>query len=132
MKEAGEKLFYSIGEAAELLGVKPHVLRYWESEFEKLRPKKTPTGQRVYRLRDLQVAKTIHRLLYDEKYTIAGARKKLEEMNPDDFDQLSLFEPSSAQLLPLEERAQAFARDLQEAREILRKTLERLEPYASS
>lgn len=132
MNEAGEKLFYSIGEAAELLGVKPHVLRYWESEFEKLRPKKTPTGQRVYRIRDLQVAKTIHRLLYDEKYTIAGARKKLEEMNPDDFDQLSLFEPSSAQPLPAEERAQAFARDLQAAREILRKTLERLEPYASS
>lgn len=75
-----EKLFYTIGEAAQLVEVKPYVLRYWETEFRKLNPQKSVTGQRAYRKRDLQVALTIKRLLYGEKYTIAGAVKKLEEL----------------------------------------------------
>jgi DNA-binding transcriptional MerR regulator len=75
-----EKLFYTIGEVAQLVNVKPYVLRYWESEFQKLNPQKSVTGQRAYRKKDIQVALTIKRLLYDEKYTIAGAIKKLEEM----------------------------------------------------
>ena len=76
-----EKLFYSIGEAAQMLDVKPYVLRYWETEFRKLNPQKSPTGQRTYRSRDLQVALTIKRLLYGEKYTIAGAVQKLQELD---------------------------------------------------
>jgi DNA-binding transcriptional MerR regulator len=82
-----EKLFYTIGEVADIVNVKPYVLRYWESEFKKLNPQKSTTGQRTYRKRDIQVANTIKRLLYDEKYTIAGAIQKLEELEAqEDFD----------------------------------------------
>jgi DNA-binding transcriptional MerR regulator len=76
-----EKLFYSIGEVAQIVDVKPYVLRYWETEFRKLNPQKSVTGQRTYRQRDLRVALTIKRLLYEEQYTIAGAIKKLEELD---------------------------------------------------
>ena len=75
----GEKLFYTIGDVAQLLGVKPYVLRYWETEFRILNPQKTPTGQRAYRKKDIEAALTIRRLLYDEKYTIEGARQKVDE-----------------------------------------------------
>ncbi len=76
-----EKLFYTIGEVAQIVDVKPYVLRYWETEFRKLNPQKTGTGQRAYRQRDLRVALTIKRLLYEEQYTIAGAVKKLEDLD---------------------------------------------------
>jgi DNA-binding transcriptional MerR regulator len=83
----GEKLFYTIGEVAQWLNVKPYVLRYWESEFVLLDPEKSVTGQRVYRKRDIQIALTIKRLLYDEKYTIAGAIEQLEKLKEKDkFD----------------------------------------------
>ena len=81
-----EKLFYTIGEAAQKLEVKPYVLRYWESEFKKLNPQKSETGQRTYRKKDVQVAATIKRLLYQEKYTIAGAIQKLDELERVGFD----------------------------------------------
>ena len=80
-----EKLFYSIGEAAQILDIKPYVLRYWETEFRKLNPQKSTTGQRAYRSRDLRVAFTIKRLLYGEKYTIAGAVQKLQELDSQDL-----------------------------------------------
>jgi DNA-binding transcriptional MerR regulator len=76
-----EKLFYTIGEVALKVNVKPYVLRYWETEFRKLNPQKSVTGQRAYRQRDVRMAKTIKRLLYEEKYTIAGAIKILEELD---------------------------------------------------
>src|SRR5580692_11568805 len=76
-----EKLFYTIGEVAQIVDVKPYVLRYWETEFRKLNPQKSVTGQRAYRQRDLRMALTIKRLLYEEQYTIAGAVKKLEELD---------------------------------------------------
>lgn len=85
-----EKLFYSIGEIAEILQLKPYVLRYWETEFKKLNPQKSPTGQRNYRKKDLQVAQAIKKLLYDEQYTIAGAIKKLEELEKVGFDSLNV------------------------------------------
>ncbi len=75
-----EKLFYSIGEVAEILQLKAYVLRYWETEFKKLNPQKSFTGQRTYRPKDIQVALTIKKLLYDDKYTIAGALQKLDEL----------------------------------------------------
>ena len=75
-----EKLFYGIGEVAEILQLKPYVLRYWETEFKKLNPQKSFTGQRTYRVRDIQFALTIKKLLYDDQYTIAGAIQKLEEL----------------------------------------------------
>ena len=71
------KLYYSIREVSETTGLKPHVLRYWESEFETLRPKKNRAGNRTYTSRDLDVVLRIQRLLRDEKYTIEGARHAL-------------------------------------------------------
>ena len=72
-----EKLFFKIGEVCELTGVQAHVLRYWESEFPMLAPQKNRAGQRVYRKRDVEMALRIRELLYDDQYTIAGAKKKL-------------------------------------------------------
>ncbi len=72
-----DKMFYQIKEISELLGVKAHVLRYWETEFSQLRPDKGSTGQRIYRAKDLELVKRIKTLLYEEKFTIAGAKKKL-------------------------------------------------------
>jgi len=72
-----EKLFFKIGEVCELAGVQAHVLRYWESEFPMLAPQKNRAGQRVYRKRDVEIALRIKELLYDDQYTIAGAKKRL-------------------------------------------------------
>ena len=72
-----EKLFFKIGEVCELAGVQAHVLRYWETEFPMLAPQKNRAGQRTYRRRDVEMALRIKQLLYDEQYTIAGAKKKL-------------------------------------------------------
>jgi DNA-binding transcriptional MerR regulator len=72
-----EKLFFKIGEVCELAGVQAHVLRYWESEFAMLAPQKNRAGQRVYRKRDVEVALRIRDLLYEDQYTIAGAKKRL-------------------------------------------------------
>src|ERR671938_1702145 len=72
-----EKLFFKIGEVCELAGVQAHVLRYWESEFPMLAPQKNRAGQRTYRKRDVEMALRIKELLYEDQYTIAGARKKL-------------------------------------------------------
>lgn len=78
-----DKLFFKIGEVADLIGVKPHVLRYWESEFSSLRPMKTRGAHRVYKKRDVELAMFIRRLLQDEGYTIAGARKRIREEGRD-------------------------------------------------
>ena len=75
--EVAEKLYYRIGEVEELAGVPAYVLRYWESEFKLLRPKKNPAGQRLYRRRDLELVQRIKSLLYDERLTLEGARKRL-------------------------------------------------------
>src|SRR5918912_3310539 len=72
-----EKLFFKIGEVCELVDVQPHVLRYWESEFPMLAPQKNKAGQRVYRRKDVEMVVRIRDLLYEEKFTIAGAKKKL-------------------------------------------------------
>jgi DNA-binding transcriptional MerR regulator len=72
-----EKLFFKIGEVCELAGEQAHVLRYWESEFPMLAPQKNRAGQRVYRKRDVEIALRIKELLYEDQYTIAGAKKRL-------------------------------------------------------
>ncbi|HEY3138229.1 MAG TPA: MerR family transcriptional regulator [Blastocatellia bacterium] len=74
-----EKLFFRIGEVCDLIKVQPHVLRYWETEFPMLAPQKNRAGQRVYRRKDVEMVLRIHDLLYEEKFTIAGAKKKLLE-----------------------------------------------------
>ena len=72
-----DKLFFRIGEVSQLVGVEPYVLRYWESEFPGLSPKKSSTGQRMFRRKDVELLLNIKHLLYDEKFTIEGARKAL-------------------------------------------------------
>jgi DNA-binding transcriptional MerR regulator len=75
--EVGEKLYYRIGEVEQITDVPAYVLRYWESEFKLLRPKKNPAGQRLYRPRDLELVQRIKTLLYDERLTLEGAKKRL-------------------------------------------------------
>ncbi|MEO8042038.1 MAG: MerR family transcriptional regulator [Acidobacteriota bacterium] len=72
-----EKIYFKIGEVCELVGVQAHVLRYWETEFPMLSPQKNRSGQRSYRRRDVEISLRIKQLLYEEMFTIAGAKKKL-------------------------------------------------------
>ncbi|HEX7879326.1 MAG TPA: MerR family transcriptional regulator, partial [Candidatus Eisenbacteria bacterium] len=84
------KLYYSISEASAIAKVKPHVLRYWETQFKMLRPKKNKAGNRMYRKRDLKLIQLIKELLYDKGYTIAGARRKLLDDRAALRDQLEI------------------------------------------
>jgi DNA-binding transcriptional MerR regulator len=95
--EIPDKAFFKIGEVARLLAVKPFVLRYWETEFERLRPEKSRTGQRAYSRADVALLAEIKHLLYERRFTIAGARKRLHRA-------------------PAEERAEAVA-----SRDVLRR-----------
>jgi DNA-binding transcriptional MerR regulator len=88
-------MYYRIGEAAQLVGAKPHVLRYWESEFRAIRPTKSSKGQRVYSRRDIEVLRRIRSLLKEQGYTIEGARKKLREGG---FEPVAAVEPAAAVL----------------------------------
>jgi len=76
-----DKLYFKIGEVAKLVGVKPYVLRYWETEFSVLRPGKTRARHRLYRRKDVEMLLEIRRLLYTERYTIEGAKRRLREMS---------------------------------------------------
>lgn len=73
-----DKLFFRIGEVSQIVGVEPYVLRYWESEFPGLSPKKSNTGQRMFRRKDVELLLSIKDLLYEKKFTIEGARKALK------------------------------------------------------
>ena len=77
MKFEPKKLYYRIGEVCEIVGVEAHVLRYWETEFSRLTPPKNKSGQRTYRPKDIELLLRIRKLLYDDGFTIAGARKQL-------------------------------------------------------
>jgi DNA-binding transcriptional MerR regulator len=72
-----DKLFYKIGEVSKIVGVEPYVLRYWETEFSFLKPRKSKSGQRVYVKKDIELLLQIKQLLYQERYTIEGVRKRL-------------------------------------------------------
>jgi DNA-binding transcriptional MerR regulator len=78
-REPPVKLYYRIGEVSEIVGVEPHVLRYWETEFRSIRPQKSRKGQRIYSRRDVDKLLTVKDLLYTHGFTIAGARKRLRE-----------------------------------------------------
>src|SRR5438270_10036479 len=84
--ELPSKLFFRIGEVATLVGVEPHVLRYWEREFRSIRPAKSARGQRVYSRRDVENLMRVRELLYEEGFTIAGAKKKLAEEGAGEVD----------------------------------------------
>ena len=97
-----DKRYYKIGEVARLAGVETYVIRYWEGEFPQLKPLRAGSRQRLYSRRDVGLIQAIRRLLYDEKYTIAGAKRKMAEEEPpevaglapvEDLRDADLFEP---------------------------------------
>lgn len=90
MAHIPEKLYFKIGEVAALTNVKPYVLRYWESEFHIIHPKKSLSRQRVYTRSDVETIIEIRRLLYKEKYTLDGAKKKIKEIMAEKAKQLDL------------------------------------------
>ena len=97
-----DKLYFKIGEVSEIIGVEPYVLRYWETEFPALKPTKSRSQQRMYRKRDVELLIEIKRLLYDEMYTIAGAKKQLTksgDKSPSSQLNLELPEPRDSELL---------------------------------
>ncbi|MDB9823121.1 MerR family transcriptional regulator [Deltaproteobacteria bacterium] len=79
MQIPDDKRYFRIGEVSRIIGVEPYVLRYWESEFSQIRPVRADSNQRTYQRRDLEVIKEIKSLLYDEKLTIEGAKKRLHK-----------------------------------------------------
>ena len=82
------KLYLKIGEVSSIAEVEPYVLRYWESEFKAIKPSRTQSKQRIYRKKDVELILEIKKMLYEEKLTIAGAQKKLRELNSKDKKQL--------------------------------------------
>ncbi|HET6362697.1 MAG TPA: MerR family transcriptional regulator [Gemmatimonadota bacterium] len=83
-----KKEYYSIGEVCQITGLKPHVLRYWETQFKGLVPVKNRAGNRAYRRREIEMVQLVKELLYEKKYTIEGARQRLEDMRRNAGDQL--------------------------------------------
>jgi DNA-binding transcriptional MerR regulator len=92
---SSEKIFYRIGDVAGILGVETCVLRYWESEFDLLSPRRARSGQRIYTAEDICILLQIKKLLYEERYTIDGAKKKLAVMLPDIRKQAASAEATS-------------------------------------
>ena len=125
-----DKLFFRIGEVSEIVGVRPHVLRYWEEEFGILKPMKTRGAHRQYRRRDVELALVIKKLLHEDGFTVAGARKKLRE--------LGLLEAVAIGRQAAEATARSSSRELELQAELLaiRKELsallERIERASSS
>ena len=83
-----KKEYYSIGEVCRITGLKPHVLRYWETQFKGLVPVKNRAGNRAYRRREIEMIQLVKELLYDKKYTIEGARRRLEDLKRSDGSKL--------------------------------------------
>ena len=86
-RQLPDKLYFRIGEVAEIVGVEPHVLRYWETEFRSIRPEKSRRGQRVYSRRDVDNLLRVKDLLYGHRYTIAGAKRKLRSDGLEPIDE---------------------------------------------
>ncbi len=114
-----DKLYYRIGEVEGITAIPAYVLRYWESEFKLLRPKKNPAGQRLYRKRDLDLVLRIKSLLYDERLTLEGAKKRLQA------------ESRGVGQLDLGVRGQALEAALRRTRDQLRALRDRLVPPKS-
>jgi DNA-binding transcriptional MerR regulator len=110
------RLYYSISEVSDLVGVKPHVLRYWETQFKMLRPKKGRGGARMYRKRDVEVLFEIKQLLYDQRFTIAGARRRILDERSEEKEQIEL--PFSK--LDREEALRALRKDMEGLLNLLR------------
>ena len=100
MKIPEDKRYYRIGEVSRIIGVEPYVLRYWESEFPQIRPARADSQQRTYQKKDLELIKEIKRLLYQEKLTLEGARKRLKRQtsNSDNFEPADVIEEIKSEL----------------------------------
>jgi DNA-binding transcriptional MerR regulator len=93
-----EKLYYKIGEVAKFTGIKTHVLRYWETEFKAIRPNKSRSNQRLYRKQDVELILRLKDLLYNQGFTIAGARKKLREKPAEKVAEIAVEAPAASQV----------------------------------
>jgi DNA-binding transcriptional MerR regulator len=116
-QELPEKSLFRIGEVSRLTATKSFVLRYWESEFPSLQPVKSPSGHRLYRREDIETVFEIKRLLYDEGFTIAGARKHLGEQNGRGGEsprEISRYAEASARPMPASKAHRKFLLDLHE------------------
>lgn len=122
-RKVKKKLYYKIGEACKLLDIQPYVLRYWETEFPDLSPDKSKAGQRVYTEEEIQLIGRIKELLYDEGFTIAGAKKKLDAEiaagGPGEIPEDELEELDTRAAERLQTLRQGVADALEEAREVL-------------
>jgi DNA-binding transcriptional MerR regulator len=118
--EIPDKLYFRIGEVSRLAGIKPYVLRFWETEFSSLGPKKSGKGHRLYRRKDVELVLEIKRLLYDNRYTIEGARKYLDSRSRDGG--ASAGKPSRAPALMADPAPalEAIRKELTEILELLR------------
>jgi DNA-binding transcriptional MerR regulator len=114
-RQIPNKLFFKIGEVCEITDTQPYVLRYWESEFPALAPAKNSSGQRIYRRKDIETVLRIKQLLYDEGFTIAGAKKRLEAemtgrgVTPSSMASESVAEEKSPATVPAPAEAEADA-----------------------
>jgi len=81
LEDSEKKLYYSISDVTKITGVEPHVLRYWETEFKELKPRKSNSGKRLYRERDIDILLVIRHLLYEDRFTTEGAQKRLSRMS---------------------------------------------------
>lgn len=117
-----KKLYYSISEVSKITGIEQYVLRYWETEFEQLKPQKNRAGNRIYTNKDIQLILHIKNLLRERKYTIEGAKKILETYTPDKVLQIN--EPEKEPIgetdqLPVKKEKSAIKKDLEEIKSIL-------------
>jgi len=126
MKSLGiKKLYYSISEVAKITDLEQYVLRYWESEFEQLKPAKNRAGNRIYTNRDIKLILYIKKLLRDERYTIEGAKQVLKTYTPevDTGEQLELIDAPKARTKIKDEQLRA---DVLETKEVLQELLKKL------
>ncbi|MGA8180770.1 MAG: MerR family transcriptional regulator [Desulfobacterales bacterium] len=106
-KELPDKLYFKVGEVSSIVGVPAYVLRFWEAEFKKINPKRTPSGQRLYRKKDVELILWIKHLLYEKKFTIQGAKQYLKAQSP------------SEQETPPADLLQEIASELQKIKDLL-------------
>jgi DNA-binding transcriptional MerR regulator len=136
-----KKLYYSISEVSRITDLEQYVLRYWETEFDQLKPAKNSSGNRIYTNKDIKLILLIKKLLKEEKYTIEGAKKILKNFNVTDDDEkgdlkvidkqkaneLSLFDSKEADALAAEESEEKMAADLKEIRKFLEELYNQLD-----
>ena len=117
-QEIPNKLYFRIGEVSDLVGVRPYVLRYWESEFPDIKPSKFKSGQRLYKRRDVETLVRIKQLLYEERFTIDGAKKKVKELGkPEDVKEIEKQNTSAPKQLEVFSDSKVVSEDRKKTRD---------------